>query len=113
MPIYEYECRECGYRLDALQKMSDPRLSDCPECRQPSLKKLLSAPHFRLKGSGWYETDFKNSGREKQDGAAKSAGDSENSKGKASVENGKDGAKGKSSDSSGAKESSTSGAAAS
>ena len=74
MPIYEYECRECGYRLDALQKMSDPLLSDCPECERPGLKKLVSAPHFRLKGSGWYETDFKNSGRDKQDGAGKDAG---------------------------------------
>ena len=78
MPIYEYECRECGYRLDALQKMSDPLLVDCPDCAQPGLKKLLSAPYFRLKGSGWYETDFKNSGREKPadakaDGEAKPA----------------------------------------
>ncbi len=67
MPIYEYECRQCGYRLDALQKMSDPPLTDCPGCAQPDLRKLLSAPHFRLKGSGWYETDFKNSGRGKRD----------------------------------------------
>ena len=74
MPIYEYQCRECGYRLDALQKMSDPPLSDCPACEQPGLKKLISAPHFRLKGSGWYETDFKNSGREKTGGADKDAG---------------------------------------
>ncbi|MDE0245435.1 MAG: zinc ribbon domain-containing protein [Gammaproteobacteria bacterium] len=74
MPIYEYECRECGFRLDALQKMSDPRLRDCPECERPGLKKLVSAPHFRLKGSGWYETDFKNSGRDRQDSAGKDAG---------------------------------------
>ncbi|MYA30314.1 MAG: zinc ribbon domain-containing protein [Gammaproteobacteria bacterium] len=74
MPIYEYQCRECGYRLDALQKMSDPRLRDCPACGRPALKKLVSAPHFRLKGSGWYETDFKNSGRDQQDGAGKDAG---------------------------------------
>ena len=74
MPIYEYQCRQCGYRLDVLQKMSDPPLSDCPECERPGLKKLVSAPHFRLKGSGWYETDFKNSGRDKQDGAGKDAG---------------------------------------
>ena len=70
MPIYEYECRQCGYRLDALQKMSDPLLTDCPECAQPSLRKLLSAPHFRLRGSGWYETDFKNSGRGESAGGA-------------------------------------------
>lgn len=101
MPIYEYECRECGYRLDALQKMSDPLLSDCPECERPGLKKLVSAPHFRLKGSGWYETDFKNSGRDKSDGAGK---DAENGAGKpASDSGGKDQA-----DSSSGKESSTS-----
>ena len=74
MPIYEYQCRECGYRLEALQKMSDPPLSDCPACKRPGLKKLVSAPHFRLKGSGWYETDFKNSGRDKPDGAGTDAG---------------------------------------
>lgn len=101
MPIYEYQCRECGYRLDALQKMSDPHLSDCPECERPGLKKLVSAPHFRLKGSGWYETDFKNSGRDRQDGAGKDAG---NGAGKpASDSGGKDKA-----DSSSGKESSTS-----
>ena len=67
MPIYEYECRQCGHRFDTLRKMSDPLLTDCPACGQPALRKLLSAPHFRLKGSGWYETDFKNSGRAKPD----------------------------------------------
>lgn len=85
MPIYEYECRECGCRLDALQKMSDPPLSDCPECERPGLKKLVSAPHFRLKGSGWYETDFKNSGRDRQDGAGKGA---ENGAGKSASDSG-------------------------
>ena len=114
MPIYEYQCRECGYRLDALQKMSDPPLSDCPDCSQPGLKKLVSAPHFRLKGSGWYETDFKNSRRDKQDGAGKDAG---NGAGQAASDSGTGGGKDKaesSSDSgSGAKESSASGAAAS
>ena len=101
MPIYEYQCRECGYRLDALQKMSDPPLIDCPACKRPALKKLVSAPHFRLKGSGWYETDFKNSGRDRQDGAGKDAG---NGAGKsASDSGGKDKA-----DSSSGKESSTS-----
>ena len=59
MPIYEYECRECGHVFDALQKMSDVPLSDCPDCGKPELRKLLSAPNFRLKGGGWYETDFK------------------------------------------------------
>ena len=59
MPIYEYECRECGHVFDALQKMSDAPLTDCPDCGKPSLRKLVSAPNFRLKGGGWYETDFK------------------------------------------------------
>ncbi len=59
MPIYEYECRECGHYHEALQKMADPTLTDCPECGKPALKRLLSAPQFRLKGGGWYETDFK------------------------------------------------------
>jgi len=59
MPIYAYACRNCGYTMDALQKMSDDVLVDCPQCGQPELKRQLSAPRFRLKGSGWYETDFK------------------------------------------------------
>ncbi len=59
MPIYEYACKKCDHTLDALQKMSDDALVDCPECGEPALKRLLSAPRFRLKGKGWYETDFK------------------------------------------------------
>ena len=59
MPIYEYQCEACGAHLEALQKMSDDPLKDCPECHQPTLKKLISAAGFRLKGGGWYETDFK------------------------------------------------------
>jgi putative FmdB family regulatory protein len=59
MPIYEYACKSCEHTLDALQKMSDEKLVDCPECGKPELKRLLSAPRFRLKGKGWYETDFK------------------------------------------------------
>ncbi len=59
MPIYAYACKECGHELDALQKMSDDPLVECPACGAHALKRLLSAPRFRLKGSGWYETDFK------------------------------------------------------
>jgi len=59
MPIYEYECEACGHRKEALQKISDKPLTDCPECGQDELRKLVSAPNFRLKGNGWYETDFK------------------------------------------------------
>lgn len=59
MPIYEYACRKCSHTLDALQKISDELLVDCPECGEPALRRLISAPRFRLKGGGWYETDFK------------------------------------------------------
>lgn len=59
MPIYEYVCKKCDHSLDALQKMADAPLLDCPACGEPSLKRMLSAPRFRLKGKGWYETDFK------------------------------------------------------
>ena len=59
MPIYEYACKECEHSLDALQKIADAPLVDCPACGKPGLKRLLSAPRFRLKGQGWYETDFK------------------------------------------------------
>jgi putative FmdB family regulatory protein len=59
MPIYEYRCEACGHYLETLQKISDPLLTDCHKCGQPTLKKLVSASAFRLKGSGWYETDFK------------------------------------------------------
>jgi putative FmdB family regulatory protein len=59
VPIYEYRCAVCGHQLEALQKMSDEPLSDCPACHAPELKKQISAVSFRLSGSGWYETDFK------------------------------------------------------
>ena len=59
MPIYEYQCAECGHELEKLQKISDPPLTDCPACGKPALQKLVSAAGFRLKGGGWYETDFK------------------------------------------------------
>ena len=63
MPIYQYQCADCGHALEALQKMSDPRLVDCPKCQAPALKKQLTSAAFKLKGTGWYETDFKNSGK--------------------------------------------------
>jgi len=59
MPIYEYQCQQCGHHHEALQKISDPQLRKCPDCGRSSLKRLLSAVRFRLAGSGWYETDFK------------------------------------------------------
>ena len=59
MPIYEYQCQACEKVTDFLQKMSDEPMVTCPECNEDKLKKLVSAPRFRLAGSGWYETDFK------------------------------------------------------
>jgi putative FmdB family regulatory protein len=59
LPIYEYACKSCDHTLDALQKMVDAPLVECPACGEASLKRLISAPRFRLKGQGWYETDFK------------------------------------------------------
>lgn len=76
MPIYEYACSECGHELEAIQKMSDAPLTECPSCHQPRLKKLISAAGFRLSGSGWYETDFKKSDQRnlaKKDKEAKEA----------------------------------------
>jgi putative FmdB family regulatory protein len=59
MPFYEYECQACKYYAEVMQKISDTPLTRCPSCGKRTLKKLLSVPVFRLKGSGWYETDFK------------------------------------------------------
>ena len=59
MPFYEYECPHCGYHDEVLQKITDKPLKKCPNCAKNGLRKLMSAPVFRLKGSGWYETDFK------------------------------------------------------
>ena len=59
MPIYEYKCSHCGHQLEAIQKISDDPLLLCPNCDKNGIKKQVTAPSFRLKGSGWYETDFK------------------------------------------------------
>ncbi len=76
MPIYEYRCAACGHELEALQKLSDAPLRDCPACRKAELRKLVSAAGFQLKGSGWYVTDFRNSGARQaaKDGASKPNG---------------------------------------
>jgi putative FmdB family regulatory protein len=77
MPIYEYRCKSCGHHLEALQKVSEGALRKCPECGKLALQKLVSAAAFRLKGGGWYETDFKSDGEKKRnlvesgEGAAK------------------------------------------
>ncbi|MCC5869002.1 MAG: zinc ribbon domain-containing protein [Gammaproteobacteria bacterium] len=82
MPIYEYRCGSCGHQLEALQKISDEHLTDCPACGESALRRLVSAPSFRLKGGGWYETDFKKDQDRKRnladtgDGKPASAGDS-------------------------------------
>ena len=62
MPIYAYRCAECGFQKDHLQKVSDPLLTECPECGKSSYKKMLTAAGFQLKGTGWYVTDFKGGG---------------------------------------------------
>jgi putative FmdB family regulatory protein len=63
MPIYPYLCNNCGHEFDRLQKISDDHLKVCPECGAESLRKKLTAASFQLKGTGWYETDFKNKGK--------------------------------------------------
>ena len=62
MPIYEYRCSSCGFQKEYLRKLNDPVLTDCPECGKQTFSKMLSAAGFQLKGSGWYATDFRNSG---------------------------------------------------
>ncbi len=62
MPIYEYRCSDCGFQKEFLQKVSDPRLTTCTSCGKEAFGKMLTAAGFQLKGSGWYATDFKNSG---------------------------------------------------
>ncbi len=71
MPIYEFECTACKAVFDRLQKLSDPDPVDCPECGKPQVKRRLTAPAFRLAGSGWYETDFKKDGDTKRNLAGK------------------------------------------
>ena len=68
MPIYEYQCDACGHRLETLQKISEPPLKDCPACGKPTLRKLVSAAAFQLKGTGWYVTDFRDKGAGKKAG---------------------------------------------
>jgi len=80
MPFYDYKCTACEHTFEALQKMSDDVLVDCPKCGKPELKKLLSAAGFRLKGGGWYETDFKTGS--KKNIAGDSAADKKPSAGK-------------------------------
>ena len=82
MPIYDYKCSECEHQIELIQKISDDPKTVCPKCNKKSLKKLISAPSFRLKGSGWYETDFKT-------GKKKNISSNESSKGDKSTETSK------------------------
>ncbi|WP_213600686.1 FmdB family zinc ribbon protein [Pseudoxanthomonas japonensis] len=66
MPIYAFECTQCGHSFDRLQKLSDPDPDTCPACSAQAVKRQLTAPSFRLAGSGWYETDFKKDGDKKR-----------------------------------------------
>ncbi len=63
MPIYEYQCGQCGHTLESFEKMTDAPLTQCPVCEKPELQKLISAAGFQLKGTGWYATDFRNKGK--------------------------------------------------
>ena len=88
MPIYEYQCESCDHRLEKLQKLSDDPLTDCPSCQEATLTKLVSAAAFRLKGSGWYETDFKTGSKKNVHGGSdgtesKSSSNGESSSGSA------------------------------
>jgi putative FmdB family regulatory protein len=75
MPIYEFECSDCGKRFDRLQKLSDPDPTDCPACGLPQVRRRVTAPSFRLAGSGWYETDFKKDGDKKRNLAGEGGGE--------------------------------------
>ena len=78
MPIYEYRCSSCGFQKEYLRKISDPLLTDCPECGKQTFSKMLTAAGFQLRGSGWYATDFRNSGARpaaKADGAGAGKGE--------------------------------------
>lgn len=79
MPIYEYECQACGHVFDHLQKLSDPDPTQCERCHQGPIQRRVTAPAFRLAGSGWYETDFKKDGDKKRNLAGDSGGASASS----------------------------------
>ena len=79
MPIYGFECGSCGHRFDRLQKLSDPDPTVCPDCGAETLRRQLTAPSFRLAGSGWYETDFKKDGDKKRNLVEGSSGKSNES----------------------------------
>ena len=79
MPIYEYQCQSCSHELEKLQKLSDAPLSLCPQCGKDALLRKISAAGFRLKGGGWYETDFKQGGKKNLAGDSGGSSDSSSS----------------------------------
>lgn len=79
MPIYEYQCQDCQHKLEVMQRISDARLTTCPTCGKDSLKKLVSAVGFQLKGTGWYETDFKGKPKAPRGGDGESSSSSDSS----------------------------------
>lgn len=90
MPIYEYRCDHCGHELEVMQKLADPPLTDCPECGEVGLKKLISPVGFRFKGGGWYETDFKTANkRNLADSGAASGSDNKKTEGDQKPDTGK------------------------
>src|SRR5579862_50448 len=96
MPFYEYQCKSCSHDLEAMQKISDPPLKKCPHCGKSQLQRLMSAPVFRLKGGGWYETDFKGDQDNKRNLADRPDADAPKEAGEATkdaAEGAKDGAK--------------------
>ena len=113
MPIYEYVCDNCGHYLEALQKLSDEPLVFCPECGDAALRKQVSAAAFRLKGTGWYETEFKNSDKkkpaEKAKKESKSSSGSSSDSGSSSESSGSSGKQDKSSSASSSSGKSSSG----
>ena len=80
MPIYEYRCDDCDHQLEVVQKLNEEQLVSCPKCKNDSLKKIISAAGFRLKGDGWYETDFK-SGKKKNVAGSESGSSNTSSSG--------------------------------
>ena len=98
MPFYEYQCKNCGHELEAMQKVSESPLKKCPHCGKSQLQRLMSAPVFRLKGGGWYETDFKgdkdnqrNLAERPESDAPKDAKDSKDGKDSKDAKDSKDG----------------------
>jgi putative FmdB family regulatory protein len=85
MPIYEYQCQSCGHAFETMQRLADAPLALCPKCEGP-LKKLISAPAFQFKGSGWYVTDYSRSGGGKSGPSTEAGGKSESGGGETKTE---------------------------